>query len=50
MKITRLTTYHAAPRWLFLKVETDEGVTLGTATTKADIITAILAHRVGAGQ
>jgi galactonate dehydratase len=26
MKITRLTTYHAAPRWLFLKVETDEGV------------------------
>ena len=27
MKITRLTTYHAAPRWLFLKVETDEGVT-----------------------
>ncbi|TAA42395.1 galactonate dehydratase [Pseudoxanthomonas winnipegensis] len=27
MKITRLTTYHAAPRWLFLKVETDEGIT-----------------------
>jgi len=27
MKITRLTTYHAAPRWLFLKIETDEGVT-----------------------
>ncbi|WDS36187.1 galactonate dehydratase [Pseudoxanthomonas sp.] len=26
MKITRLTTYHAAPRWLFLKVETDEGI------------------------
>ena len=27
MKITRLVTYHAAPRWLFLKIETDEGVT-----------------------
>ncbi|WP_019398765.1 galactonate dehydratase [Pseudoxanthomonas sp. GW2] len=27
MKITRLTTYHAAPRWLFLKVETDAGIT-----------------------
>ncbi|MFT3754643.1 MAG: galactonate dehydratase [Pseudoxanthomonas sp.] len=27
MKITRLTTFHAAPRWLFLKVETDEGIT-----------------------
>ena len=26
MKIVRLTTYHAAPRWLFLKVETDEGI------------------------
>ena len=27
MKILRLTTYRAAPRWLFLKVETDEGIT-----------------------
>ncbi|MBD9367675.1 galactonate dehydratase [Xanthomonas sp. XNM01] len=26
MKITRLTTFHAAPRWLFLKVETDAGI------------------------
>jgi galactonate dehydratase len=26
MKIVRLTTYHAAPRWLFLKIETDEGI------------------------
>ena len=26
MKIRRLTTYHAAPRWLFVKVETDEGI------------------------
>ena len=27
MKIVRLSTYHAAPRWLFLKIETDEGLT-----------------------
>ncbi|MET8473205.1 galactonate dehydratase [Streptomyces sp. NPDC006422] len=27
MKITSLTTYLVAPRWLFLKVETDEGIT-----------------------
>jgi len=27
VKITRLTTYPVPPRWLFLKVETDEGVT-----------------------
>ncbi|MFG3093149.1 galactonate dehydratase [Streptomyces sp. NPDC048202] len=27
MKITALTTYLVAPRWLFLKIETDEGVT-----------------------
>ena len=26
MKIVRLHTYHAAPRWLFLKIETDEGI------------------------
>ncbi|MEP6940404.1 MAG: galactonate dehydratase [Rudaea sp.] len=26
MKITRLTTYHAAPRWLFLKIDTDAGI------------------------
>ncbi|MFT3761815.1 MAG: galactonate dehydratase [Pseudoxanthomonas sp.] len=26
MKITRLTTYRVAPRWMFLKIETDEGV------------------------
>jgi galactonate dehydratase len=26
MKITRLTTYLAPPRWLFLKIETDEGL------------------------
>ena len=27
MKITRLTTFIVPPRWCFLKVETDEGVT-----------------------
>lgn len=26
MKIVGLTTYQAAPRWLFLKIETDEGI------------------------
>ena len=27
MKISRLTTYTVPPRWLFLKVDTDEGIT-----------------------
>ncbi|MDM0113662.1 galactonate dehydratase [Variovorax sp. J22R133] len=27
MKITRLSTYRVAPRWMFLKIETDEGIT-----------------------
>jgi galactonate dehydratase len=27
MKIARLTTYTVPPRWLFLKVDTDEGIT-----------------------
>lgn len=26
MKITRLVTYRVAPRWLFLKIETDQGI------------------------
>lgn len=26
MKITRLSTYRVAPRWMFLKIETDEGL------------------------
>lgn len=26
MKITKLTTYRLLPRWLFLKIETDEGI------------------------
>jgi len=27
MKITKLTSYRVPPRWMFLKIETDEGVT-----------------------
>ncbi|MDR3412992.1 MAG: galactonate dehydratase [Formivibrio sp.] len=27
MKVTKLTTYRLAPRWMFLKIETDEGIT-----------------------
>ncbi len=27
MKITRLTTYRVPPRWMLLKIETDEGIT-----------------------
>jgi galactonate dehydratase len=27
MKITRFSTYRVAPRWMFLKIETDEGIT-----------------------
>lgn len=27
MKITHMTTYRVAPRWMFLKIETDEGIT-----------------------
>jgi galactonate dehydratase len=26
MRITKLTTYRVAPRWMFLKIETDQGV------------------------
>ena len=26
MKITKLTTFVVPPRWLFLKIETDDGV------------------------
>jgi galactonate dehydratase len=26
MKITSMTTYLVPPRWLFLKIETDEGI------------------------
>ena len=26
MNITKITTYRLPPRWMFLKIETDEGV------------------------
>lgn len=26
MKITKLTTWRLPPRWMFLKIETDEGI------------------------
>lgn len=26
MKITNIQTYHIRPRWMFLKIETDEGI------------------------
>src|ERR1700691_4812208 len=26
LKITQLTTYRVAPRWMFLKIETDQGL------------------------
>jgi hypothetical protein len=29
MKITKLTTYRLPPRWMFLKIETDEGLLAG---------------------
>ena len=28
MKITKITTYRLPPRWMFLKIETDEGVSV----------------------
>ena len=27
MKITKISTYRVLPRWMFVKVETDEGIT-----------------------
>jgi len=54
MKITRLKTYLVAPRWLFLKIETDEGLfgwgepTLeGHAKTMAAKIGELEAHLIG---
>ncbi len=31
MKITKITTYRLPPRWMFLKIETDEGVVVGAS-------------------
>ena len=54
MKITRLTTYAAPPRWLFLKIETDEGligwgepVVEGRAHTVATAVNELSDYLVG---
>jgi galactonate dehydratase len=55
MRITRLATYLVAPRWLFLRVDTDEGVTgwgepvvEGRAETVAAAVAELSGHLVGA--
>ncbi len=54
MKITRLTTYAVPPRWLFLKIETDEGligwgepVVEGRAHTVATAVNELSDYLVG---
>ena len=54
MKITRLTTYAVPPRWLFLKIETDEGligwgepVVEGRAYTVATAVNELSDYLVG---
>jgi galactonate dehydratase len=54
VKITGLTTYQVPPRWLFLKVETDEGVTgwgepvlEGRADSVAAVVGELADHLVG---
>ena len=54
MKITKLTTYLVPPRWLFLKIETDEGISgwgepvlEGRAETVATLIAEMADYLVG---
>ena len=54
MKITKLTTFVVPPRWLFLKVETDEGITgwgepvvEGRAETVATCVAELADYLVG---
>jgi len=54
MKITKLTTYVVPPRWLFLKIETDAGVTgwgepivEGRAETVAALVAELADYLVG---
>jgi galactonate dehydratase len=54
MKITKLTTFLVPPRWLFLKVETDEGVTgwgepivEGRAETVAALVAELADYLIG---
>jgi galactonate dehydratase len=55
MKISRLTTFAVPPRWLFLKIETDEGVTgwgepvvEGRAATVAAAVDELSDYLIGA--
>ncbi|MGP3937485.1 galactonate dehydratase [Nonomuraea sp. KM88] len=55
MRIVSLTTYLVAPRWLFLRVDTDEGITgwgepvvEGRAATVAAAVTELSEYLVGA--
>ena len=54
MKITKLTTYQVPPRWLFLKIETDDGISgwgepvlEGRADTVAACVAEMADHLVG---
>src|SRR6478752_10361564 len=54
MKITKLTTFVVPPRWLFLKIETDSGVTgwgepivEGRAETVAALVAELADYLVG---
>ncbi|MDY7558126.1 hypothetical protein [Cryobacterium sp. 10C3] len=56
MKITKLTTYSVPPRWLFLKIETDEGivgwgepVVEGRAATVAAAVEELSDYIIGQG-
>ena len=44
MKITRLETFLVKPRWLFLKMHTDEGLVGSGAQAVARIISAVKAE------
>ncbi len=55
MKITRLTTYLVPPRWLFLKIDTEEGITgwgepvvEGRASTVATCVEELADYLIGA--
>lgn len=54
MKITKVTTYTVPPRWLFVKIETDEGITgwgepvvEGRAATVATAVEELSDHLIG---
>src|ERR1700753_680108 len=54
MKITKLTTFVVPPRWLFLKIETDDGITgwgepvvEGRAETVAALVAELADYLVG---